>query len=136
MHDMEDAVRKIAEKRIREAMERGEFQGLPGAGRPQKLADDRGVPEDLRMAFRVMRNAGCLPPELELRKEIYSLGELLRSVDDEDRRASIRRQIDYSLLKFSMLRPSPCHLDIHPVYGEKLVARLESGLARRRDRVR
>ncbi len=55
----------LAERKIEEALARGELEGLPGAGRPLDLDDDRLVPEELRMAFRVLKNAGLVPPELE-----------------------------------------------------------------------
>ncbi|MDE5879570.1 MAG: DUF1992 domain-containing protein, partial [Desulfovibrio sp.] len=55
----------IAERRIQEAQERGEFDDLPGAGRPLQLEDMSHVPEELRMAYTLLRNANCLPPELE-----------------------------------------------------------------------
>lgn len=119
-----DIFRRIAEERIREAMERGEFDDLPGRGRPLHLEDDSMVPEDLRMAFRVLRNAGCLPLEMELKKEIHSLGELLRVVDDEKERVKLTRQLDFRLLKFNMMRRTPFHLDEYPHYREKILARL------------
>ena len=48
----------LAEKKIAEAAERGELDDLPGAGRPLELDDDTLVPEELRMANRILRNAG------------------------------------------------------------------------------
>ncbi len=65
-----DLMRHIAERRILEAIERGELDDLPGAGRPQVLDDDAMVPPELRAGYRLLRNAGCLPPELELRRDI------------------------------------------------------------------
>ena len=105
-------------------MERGDFDDLPGHGKPLDLRDDRSVPEDLRMAFHVLRNAGCLPPEMELRKEIHSLGELLRAVDDEGERAELMRRLDFRLLKFNMMRRTPFHLDDYPLYRDRVLARL------------
>jgi hypothetical protein len=55
----------IAERRIREAQERGELDDLPGAGAPLALDDDALIPEDLRAAYRVLKNSGFLPPELD-----------------------------------------------------------------------
>lgn len=52
----------IAERKIAEAMERGDFDDLPGAGRPLDLSDDALIPEDLRMAYRILKNAGLVPP--------------------------------------------------------------------------
>lgn len=48
----------LAEKKILEAASRGELDDLPGAGRPLDLEDDALVPEDLRMASRILKNAG------------------------------------------------------------------------------
>jgi hypothetical protein len=56
---------QIAETRIREAIERGELSGLPGEGRPLQLDDDSAIPEELRAAYRILKNAGFLPPELQ-----------------------------------------------------------------------
>ncbi|HEY7527996.1 MAG TPA: DnaJ family domain-containing protein, partial [Candidatus Deferrimicrobiaceae bacterium] len=67
-----DPLALLAESKIREAMERGEFDRLPGAGKPLSLDDDSMVPHELRVAYRILKNAGCLPPELELRKEIIT----------------------------------------------------------------
>jgi hypothetical protein len=63
------ALEGLAESKIRAAMERGEFDDLAGLGKPLALDDLAGVPVELRMGFKLLRNAGCLPPELEARKE-------------------------------------------------------------------
>ena len=54
------AIAIVAEQRIREAMERGEFDDLPGKGRPLDLEEDSGVPEELRMAWKLLKNGGYL----------------------------------------------------------------------------
>jgi len=59
------ALELIAERKLAEAAARGEFDDLPGAGQPLNLDEDPFVPEDQRMANRILRNAGCKPPELE-----------------------------------------------------------------------
>jgi len=52
----------LAERRIEEAIARGEFDDLPGAGRPLELDDvDPLLPEELRLAYRILRNAGFSP---------------------------------------------------------------------------
>ena len=76
----------IAEQRIEEALERGELQGLPGEGRPLDLDDDRLVPEELRVAYRVLKNAGFVPPEVEARREAATLRRLLEVATDDDAR--------------------------------------------------
>jgi len=55
----------IAERKIAEAAAQGEFDELPGAGKPLDLAEDPLVPEDQRMANRILRNAGFAPREVE-----------------------------------------------------------------------
>ena len=71
-----------AERLIRQAQDEGAFDDLPGKGKPLALADDSAVPEELRMAYAVLKNAGYVPPEIADRKEINSLLDLLESCDD------------------------------------------------------
>ena len=69
-------IQLVAERRIEEAQSQGLFDNLPGAGKPLELEDLSHVPEDMRMAYKILRNAGCLPPELEERKEINRLEDI------------------------------------------------------------
>jgi hypothetical protein len=73
---------QLAEARIEEAIAAGAFDALPGAGRPLDLDDDRLVPEELRAAYRVLKRAGFVPPEVEARKEISSLVTLIGTLED------------------------------------------------------
>ncbi len=114
----------IAEQRIREAIERGEFDRLPGAGQPLKLDDDAMVPPELRVPYKILKNAGCLPPELELRKEIVTLRDLLRAVTDDGERKTAIRDLNRKLLKLSLLTGHPVDLDGFPEYRERIAARL------------
>jgi len=68
----------LAERRIEEAIARGEFDELPGAGRPLELDDDRLVPQELRAAYRILKNAGCVPPEADELREIGQLERLVQ----------------------------------------------------------
>jgi hypothetical protein len=81
----------IAEKRIREAQERGEFDALPGAGAPLQLDDDSLVPADLRVAYRILRNSGHLPPELEAHREIREIEQLLQAAGNAERTRLVAR---------------------------------------------
>ncbi|MFO1312549.1 MAG: DnaJ family domain-containing protein [Burkholderiales bacterium] len=78
----------IVERKIAEAQRAGAFDDLPGTGRPLDLEDDRLVPEDVRVGYRILRNAGCVPAELVERKEAAGLRKLLASIaaGDPDRR--------------------------------------------------
>lgn len=82
----------LADAKIAAAIEAGEFANLPGAGKPLDLDDDRLVPEDLRVAWRILRNSGFVPPEVAERRERVALSRLIASIDDqgERRRAAAR----------------------------------------------
>jgi len=84
---------RLVEQRIAEAMAAGEFDDLPGAGRPLELDDDRLVPEELRVAHRILKNAGYLPPELESRREIAELSTLLRCATGASERMRISARL-------------------------------------------
>lgn len=115
---------RIAEGRIQEAAERGEFDDLPGQGKPQQLDDDSLVPPELRAGYRMLKNAGFLPPELELRKEIRAVEELIAGSTDPDSRRRGRLRLD--LLRAQLDQhghSSPLWSD--PAYLQRLVDRLE-----------
>lgn len=85
-------IQKIAEEKILAAIERGELENLPGQGKPLNLDDNTAVPEELRAAYRLLKNAGYIPPEMELRKEIQQVEELLHQVEsDADKDNLVRR---------------------------------------------
>lgn len=98
-----DILAEIAENRIREAMERGEFENLPGKGRPLPPEDLSLVPGELRMSYRVLKNAGLLPPEIELHKEITSLRQLMACCLEEGERQILQRTLNEKLLRFNLL---------------------------------
>ncbi len=75
---------QLAEQHIAEALRRGELDNLAGEGKPLVLDDDSHVPEELRASYRLLKNAGYLPPELEMRNEAVELNTLLRTLDPED----------------------------------------------------
>jgi DnaJ homologue, subfamily C, member 28, conserved domain len=70
---------RIADARISEAMERGEFDDLPGRGEPLDLEDYFAAPPELRASLAVLKNAGVLPEEMELRRQIAALEALARA---------------------------------------------------------
>ena len=94
---------RLAEAKIVEAMEQGEFDDLPGAGRPLELEDLSRVPPHLRLGFKVLRNANVLPPEMELRRENYSLDRLIEATSDPEEREELRRRRRENELRYSLL---------------------------------
>jgi hypothetical protein len=99
-----DFIQRIAEDRIRAAQEEGEFDNLPGNGKPLPLEDESGIPEDMRLAFKILKNAGCLPVEMELRKEVYNIRQLLNAAIDEKTRKELRRELNFLLLREAVAR--------------------------------
>jgi hypothetical protein len=87
----------LAEARIEQAIAQGMLDNLPGAGQPLVLADDRLVPEGLRVAYRILMNARCVPPEVEARREVAALVASLATLDDD---AALRR----TLAKVALLK--------------------------------
>lgn len=119
-----DIFAKIAEQRIREAIENGEFNNLKGMGKPLDLRDESWIQEDIRMAYRILKNAGCLPAELELRKEVMNLRELINTIDDNQERIKKIRELNFKLLKLNELRKKPIQLEKYPEYEDKICKKM------------
>jgi hypothetical protein len=117
---------KIAEERIREAIERGEFDDLPGKGEPLNLEDDSHLPTDLRLAYKILKNADCLPPELELRKEIRTTEALLAGMHDTQEKYKQMKKLNYLIMKLNMTRSSSLALEENQKYYERVVDKIGS----------
>lgn len=115
---------KIAEERIREAIEHGEFDDLPGKGKPLKLEDDSHLPADLRLAYKVLKNANCLPPELELRREIRTTEQLLSGIEDTQEKYKQMKKLNYLVMKLNMTRQGSVALEENQYYYEKVVEKV------------
>ena len=114
----------IAERRIQEAIERGDFDNLPLKGQPLPREDLSAVPAELRMCYKVLKNAGYLPEELELRQEILSLETLLEvSLSTPDLETS-RRKLNLRRLQLDMLMEKSGRSLATLEYERKLEARL------------
>jgi hypothetical protein len=117
---------RIAENRIREAIKAGEFDNLQGKGKPLTFEDESYIPPELRLAYKILKNADCLPPELELRREVVTLQDLVASMEDEAEKLQQMRRLNFLMMKLSMIRPvSPLVLE-HDLYTPKILERLES----------
>ena len=103
---------RLVEERIREAQSDGIFDNLPGKGRPLNLDDDNGVPEDLRLTYKVLKNSNCLPIEMELRKEFFNLRKLLNAAIDEPTRRELRRELNMIALNLNLRTRRVASLDL------------------------
>jgi hypothetical protein len=116
----------IVEERIRKAQERGEFKNLQGAGRPLNLVDDQHIPEDLRLAYKILKNADCLPPEIELKKEILRTEQLLSAMPDAAQRYKIIKKLNFLIMKFNAARQGNLHFDLPQRYQAEVADRISS----------
>ena len=89
----------IAEEKIARAVARGELDDLPGAGKPLDLDDDPLVPEDVRAAYRILKNAGYVPEELHSLREIAALERLVLAQAEGDEAARSRAARKLALLR-------------------------------------
>lgn len=93
---------KAVEAIIKEAMERGEFANLPGRGRPLDLSTYFETPEEVRLVYSMLKNAGLVPEEINLLQEIAALRERM-SAADEPERTSLRKSIGEKQMQYNLL---------------------------------
>jgi len=117
---------RLAEQRILEAQRNGEFDNLPGKGKPLELEDLSGVPEDLRIGYHVLKNAHLLPPEAELIKDIHTLEDLLKHVEDEGERRALAKSIQWKIIRLDMLKRRSMKLNTVRDYTRKLISKLQT----------
>jgi hypothetical protein len=92
----------LVEQKIREAMAAGEFDDLEGKGRPIDLSTYFSAPEEWRASFAVLKNAGVVPEEMELRKEIHRVKQEFESCTDEARRSTLKSELAELILKYDL----------------------------------
>jgi hypothetical protein len=98
-----DIISRLAEEKIKEAIKNGELDNLPGSGKPLHLEDLAGVPPECRAAYKIMKNAGVLPEELEIKKEIVTLQSLIDCCNDDKEKALLKKNLNEKTLRFNIL---------------------------------
>ena len=93
----------IAERRIQEAIQEGLLDDLSLKGQPIPYEDLSAVPEELRMGYKILKNAGYLPEELQLKEEIVTLKEMLRSGIDPEETKEAQSKLTLRQLQLEML---------------------------------
>ncbi|MFP4476311.1 MAG: DnaJ family domain-containing protein [Desulfatibacillaceae bacterium] len=116
------AFQQIVEQRIREAQRKGEFENLEGGGQPLRFKDDN-VPEELRLAYKILKNADCLPPEVELRKEIRRMEDILAGMPDTEERYRTMKRLNVLIFKLNCTRRGSIEFDVPEAYEQRLVER-------------
>ena len=115
---------EVAEKAIQDAQRRGEFDNLPGMGRRLVFEDDSMVPEDLRMAYKVLRNSGHLPREMQEEKDIERALDLLAQCKDEQTKLRQLEKLNFMVRKINMGRNRPINLERNEYYLDKVTNRV------------
>jgi hypothetical protein len=113
---------KLVERRIDEARARGDLDDLAGQGRPLQLEDLSSVPEELRAAYVLLKNAGYLPPEVHTRQRITELEALICQAATPELAAKDRQRL--ALLKARLGH----RMDLDPVYASTAEDRLHLGI--------
>jgi hypothetical protein len=115
---------KIVEERIRKAQQKGEFENLEGAGEPLVFEQDHNVPEDLRLAYKILKNADCIPPELTLKKEIRQTEDLLEQMTDTTEKYRALKKLNFLVMKLNSLRNGSIVFDVPQRYMGQVTDRL------------
>lgn len=119
-----DSIAFIAEQKILKAMEEGDLNSPRWKNKPLPLDDDHLVPEDLKIAYKLLKNSGYLPPELEERKEIRRVEELIASTEDEHERLWQMKKLNVLLLKVEQKRAFRSNIATQDDYYRKVVEKI------------
>lgn len=93
----------IAEDKIKTAIKNGEMENLPGKGKPLKLEDLSAIPEDLRMGYRLLKNAGFMNEESQLGQDILKLSDLVKQSSDKDELKKLKEELNEKRVRFEKM---------------------------------
>ena len=97
------SLESFIEQQIKKAIAEGEFDDLPGKGKPVDLRAYFDTPEDLRMAYSILKDANVVPEEVQLLKDIEALKAQLETCSDQEQRNQIEKAIREKRLTFNLL---------------------------------
>lgn len=100
---MHNTLAQLAEAKIREAIKKGELKNLPGAGKPVEVDNMILVPYEDRLAYTVMKNAGLVPDEVNLKKEIASLQKSIAGCQDPDKKEVLKRRLRDTSIQYHII---------------------------------
>lgn len=119
-----DSLARIAEQKILEAMKTSSFTSEKWKNKPLPLDDDRHVPDDLKMAYKILKNSGYLPPEIEEKKEVQRLEDLIAATEDEHERLQQMKKLNVLLMKIDARRKTSSNIAQQDDYYRKVVERI------------
>ncbi len=119
-----ESFRIIAERKISQAIADGSLTFEQWKNKPLPQDNDHLIPDDLKIAYKILKNAGYLPPEIELKKEVKRIEELIASTEDEHVRLKQMRKLNLLLIKLDFNRQRPAAIDEQEEYYAKIVERI------------
>jgi hypothetical protein len=119
-----DSIAFIAEQKIQEAMKNGDLTNEKWKNRPLPMEDDSFIPDDLKMAYKILKNSGYLPPEIEERKEVKRLEELIAVTEDEHVRLKQMKKLSVLLMKIDARRGKVSNIARQDNYYRKVVEKI------------
>ena len=119
-----ESFRIIAERKISQAIADGSLCFEQWKNKPLPQDNDHLIPEDLKIAYKMLKNSGYLPPEIELKKEVKRIEELIASTEDEHVRLKQMRKLNLLLIKLDLNRQRPASIDEQEEYYAKIVERI------------
>ena len=117
---------RIIEERIRRAQQKGKFEDLEGTGKPLIFEKDGHVAGELRLAYKILKNADYLPPEIELKNEIKRTEDLLSGMEDTAEKYRTLKKLNFLIMKLNSLGNMPIDLEMPQKYSGKVLERLEA----------
>lgn len=114
----------IVEQRIKQAQQNGELDNLPGQGQPLPHGDI-DFSNELRLAHKILKNAGFLPPEVELRRDITAMEQLLDAVEPgSGEQERIRKKLNFLMTRLGMTQTARKNISIPAEYRNSIINRI------------
>jgi hypothetical protein len=121
---MLEAIRLIAERKISEAIQKGHLDIEGWRNRPLPMNYDNMVPEEFRMAHKILKNAGYLPPEIEMKKEIQQIEDMLAACDEEHTRVKQMKKLNFLVQKLNIMKGNSVSIVSQEEYYQRIVERI------------
>ncbi len=114
----------LAEQKIQTAIRNGELDNLALKGKPIPKEDLSDVPEELRMGYKILKNAGLAPEEVVLNKELMTLRDLLAVCSDPEEKKDLKKRLTEKQLHYDLLMERNIRKPAYHQYAGKIRNRL------------
>ncbi|MCP4443546.1 MAG: DUF1992 domain-containing protein [Aureispira sp.] len=94
---------KLVEQKIQAAIKQGDFDSFEGFGKPMDNTDYFNAPKEERMLFHILKNAGIVPEEIQLRKDMLKLQDQINSSDNLNTKKSLHQKFLTLQSKYNIL---------------------------------